>query len=1133
MENEANEINQNKNISNEEKEKSNTSRINIIHDADEDESIKNKNKSAKQEKVGKIIEKWLKLQKIIKEEITLEEVIIKQQSDDFNYLKDLFFQYYETKIKSRKQFEIIRALEKNMKNIDKEYTLEKSIERDLLDSSETIKNLLFLLRNNYDYITKIVSLIEETDDPDSVDSLVELFCNQFYDNILIPNPEQEELLILIYKLLEEEITPMNSASIDEFLSDSTFIGKFISSYMNKRELKVFLKMLLNPLILSIENSGIECMDMSLQNINREIKNKNREQISDKNFDEWLREIPKTSINFKKHYKPDEEINEDNEQSDTIKYTVQNNINLRYDSIDIISENKDYNTEYKEDLTLDKLYSKILNEKNNDIKELYLYQLEQIGNDPDIFTNAGLKLVLNDTFFQNNRQLIIKKYFDNFKFIKEKIDYLIQALIDRISTIPYTVRCICKVISLLMQQKFPLLPKYLRNSFIGKFIFEKCIFQVLSLENKNVMDSRIFSPSTKKCLNVIISVLSNANRCCLYPTTTDTEKTIFNYYLFEIIPIINQFYEKVIDIELPKTLEDLLAQVKLKIEQNIDNKIFYFKRKTTKRHYQPPVRKESEKKNDGPINLCNEILFDYFKNNDDEIMRLESICFSIQDILFILSLIQKKPKIFEELPNYTFFSKTIERIQCDEIKLNNLARKNGKNKIFYIIYKDEKNSLLEKVLRNNKKNVSTFTSGNQDSDMICKRIKFCIKTILKGLNLLNNKDYSYLNRAISTKKFFSVIKKTYNEEETNLKVLKSFSSTIITKDGMNLRCAEKFLEKVKYEFTDIEEEKNFAKIEKFIDTEKIEVCIRLKEEKDEKEEKEKNIPENDKLPMIIVNDINECCHQKNASEENDKKIKVSSHAIFIKDFIYKFNDYSQNQDKNSLNYKMRNFVTQDIINGRSQYYINKTMKKYMSLVKKKIKEPVVNEGLFNDLKDISEISEKIEDHIIRQIYKDVFPPEQKEDIAFYQRTKCLEWVTPEQLDIKNIYINQLTFAISSIRKIDEARSVLDKLELIINAHTSINNIIKFSLGKEDDSGQDEMAPIFQYVILKAHPKRMYSNINFIKCFLGDRNLTDSKGFLLSQIESAASFINNLNYEYLKITKEEFDSKYDEAKRKYRF
>ena len=76
----------------------------------------------------------------------------------------------------------------------------------------------------------------------------------------------------------------------------------------------------------------------------------------------------------------------------------------------------------------------------------------------------------------------------------------------------------------------------------------------------------------------------------------------------------------------------------------------------------------------------------------------------------------------------------------------------------IIFKDEKNSRLENLLRNNKKSISTFTSVNQDADLICKRIKFCIKTILKGLNLLNNKDYSYLNKATSTKKFFSAIKK---------------------------------------------------------------------------------------------------------------------------------------------------------------------------------------------------------------------------------------------------------------------------------------------------------------------------------------------------------------------------------------
>ena len=168
--------------------------------------------------------------------------------------------------------------------------------------------------------------------------------------------------------------------------------------------------------------------------------------------------------------------------------------------------------------------------------------------------------------------------------------------------------------------------------------------------------------------------------------------------------------------------------------------------------------------------------------------------------------------------------------------------------------------------------------------------------------------------------------------------------------------------------------------------------------------------------------------------------------------------------------------------------------------------------------------------MRQIYEDVFPKKHEEDLLFYQRTKCLEWVTPEQLEIKKVYFNQLGFAISCIRKIDEAKSVLDKLNLIINAHTSINNTIKFSSGKDDDSGQDEMTPIFQYIILKAQPKRMISNINYIKCFLGD-NLTDSRGFLLSQIESATSYINSINYEELKITNEEFERKYNEAKVKY--
>ena len=67
----------------------------------------------------------------------------------------------------------------------KELNIEENIDKVLLQTCEPIKNLLFLFRNNYNYITKLVSLIDEQDEEDQIESLFQLFCNQFYDNILI------------------------------------------------------------------------------------------------------------------------------------------------------------------------------------------------------------------------------------------------------------------------------------------------------------------------------------------------------------------------------------------------------------------------------------------------------------------------------------------------------------------------------------------------------------------------------------------------------------------------------------------------------------------------------------------------------------------------------------------------------------------------------------------------------------------------------------------------------------------------------------------------------------------------------------------------------------------------------------
>ena len=211
-----------------------------------------------------------------------------------------------------------------------------------------------------------------------------------------------------------------------------------------------------------------------------------------------------------------------------------------------------------------------------MKDFYIYQLEQINSDPEIFTNNGLKNILNE--YSKESKDILNKYKQNFIFIKQLIDSLLQELIDKINIIPYSLKCICKIIYILISKKFPKLPKFYRNSFIGKFFFDKCIFPILSLDSKNAIINRIFSSYVKNCLNVIINVLSSSNRGILYQANSDTEKTIFNYYLIELIPILNKFYEQLIDIKLPSFIDEYLKTIDNQIEDNIENKIFHFQRK---------------------------------------------------------------------------------------------------------------------------------------------------------------------------------------------------------------------------------------------------------------------------------------------------------------------------------------------------------------------------------------------------------------------------------------------------------------------------------------------------------------------------------------------------------------------------
>ena len=1141
--------------------------------------------------IENVIKKWLNLQKTIKEEITLEDVIIKQQANDTDNLKDFFKKYYGIKLNIRKNWEEINEIKKDNKNKNiLSYFIEDEVEKNLRDACEPIKNLLFILRNNYDYLTRLISLIKiedfEQKNLEKVNSFIELLINQFYENILISNPEQQEFLILIYKLFEEEVIPMGGACLDEFLSNNSFIGLLLSSYTKRQEIIGYISMILNPIILSIDNDNRDCLDLSIASIKRNLEKQNirRPSISsnyinrnqDMNFYSkdikgfLFDKIPKTKIKFKNNFELEAEKEKEDEnkfvsKDDDYMNILENNSNyfsykrgtvIQRKSLDISckDEESEINKEYKIELNRDRLVEKIKQENDPHLKRFFMNQLEQLSNYPNKFTNEGIIKTFEN---ESDKKQLIMKYKENFLYIRANIEKLLQSIVDKIITLPYPLRCICKIIHLFISKKFPSLSKFEVNSFIGKFIFDKCIFPVLSLENKNFIDSRVYSQKTKNCLDVIISVLSKANSASLFDTYSDPEKTIFNQFLIEIIPTLNKFYEKIIEVQLPKVLEDLIIKTNKRIEQTYNKKIFNFRHKK--------IRKVEEKNQTpkGPDKtLMPPPLFQYFHENSDEILHFQSICFSVEDINFLIEIIQRKIDLFSDLPKYNFFTKTVNRISNEKERLSNLIKEDNSSnkKSFFVIFREEINTQLEKLIKKKKKEQKTFEANEQDSE-----VKFCIKTILKGMNLLNNKDFAYLNFAQTSDKFFSALKYTleelgeyselsnniplkwysqyifmykkelrkeyqkndfeklyeeiYTEESNILNELKSLSNIVITRDGMNIRCAEKIIDKANYELKHIEEEKKYVKVEKFINTKKVEVCILPSDEVPNRV----NTEENEELPFEIM-DIKNCIHNNISNE------KIINHATYIIDFINKFSDVPISEK----NYKLRlkTFITENIRNGEKTNLVYPIIGKYMDFVKKQIKDPE-NKYLFEDIKeaDTMEYMQKIENYIIREIYKYVYPTmKTDEDQKFFNLTRSLEFLTPEHLEIKKLYVNQLKFAEKYMQRMTESKSVFDKLDCIQNAYVAMNNTVKFISGKNEDAGQDELTPLFQYVLIKSKPERLISDINYIKSFLSEADQIGPKGFYVSQMESASSFISDLDHKQLNMSKEEFEEKKLESLRR---
>ncbi|QKX55875.1 uncharacterized protein TRUGW13939_02974 [Talaromyces rugulosus] len=151
-----------------------------------------------------------------------------------------------------------------------------------------------------------------------------------------------------------------------------------------------------------------------------------------------------------------------------------------------------------------------------------------------------------------------------------------------------------------------------------------------------------------------------------------------------------------------------------------------------------------------------------------------------------------------------------------------------------------------------------------------------------------------------------------------------------------------------------------------------------------------------------------------------------------------------------------------------------------------------------------------------------------DEILAQKIRIYSWIRPEHLDIPALGSNGRRFinlAQQELAKIKGYRAPRDKVICILNCCKVIFGLLKHS--KNPDTSADSFIPLLIFVVLKANPEHLVSNVQYILRFRNQDKLGGEAGYYLSSLSGALQFIETLDRTSLTVTDEEFEKNVEAA------
>ena len=972
-------------------------------------------------------------------------------------------------------------------------------------------NFLFGLRNDEELMFKIIQKAKIEDS----EKLSKLLINNFYENILSPSYIEDELLSLIGRSLREEIKKLNNSNQTENFLNS-IIGNILEGLILKKDIQSFFYMILKGLVEKLE-SGNEnrCWNFNVSSITEVIEN------------------------FKK------EMKKDNSKSKIIKGT-QNLSNSSIDTIDLSFQSQNQSEKEKDniennfinkyipDMSKKDLILVLQNEKDEETKNYILKQLNEFNNDDNLYSNT---IFISQVYSSNEPTKVLGIYQKDFLTCTEYIKEIFNLLIENIHLIPFSIKCICKMISILITQKFPNISKVELNSFISKFFFGKIFNKIfLRPDFYALISSFIISKQTIHNISLIIYIINQLVSGHFFTSIMDPIYTPFNwFFLYDAIPLAFEFFTKLTDVNLPSYIDFIIRN------PNKDN-----------------------------------FNYDYFKENQTEFIQHKSICFSILDFKTLFNIVIENQEFFLAEPNINglneetinskiekrkFFNLTIKKllINIHMETINKVFEKEQKEKKrnYFLNYEILFNSQFQKLMKlEQKKSQPNLTLPElkdlkTDEDILKNnliKIQNCLCKLLYNYRTLNVLDFSpgttndtvsiinELIKFLKTGNFIidnsipsewyarSLLKLLKNlPEQYNLNdyeqiyqkltddlnnSIKSFDFELLSQIFERLKYTErslKNLKAIKIAFNEIDVNNL---IKHFIENFPIEVEIKTKISEKYFEIIKTNINMNDKLYQL-----NDYFYYPG------KKVGTICRNIF--EFTKRFPSFIYYQQKQDY----------DLFELEEELNLPEKLEGYYKLIKEamnKYKPFYEYKNLKNN--SFENIYYKITSYIMTRIYDKIFPIEPDfEDIKIYHNSFKLNWIEPLHI-IKNINLNYENFLPETkeiLQKLDNEKSPLQKLNCFAQVSNKIEHIILFNNGNEV-VGVEDILPIFQFAVIKSQPPKYNSNLKFINMYLNKELSNGGYGHLLSQINIIGEYIKEINYKSLfNVTNEEFSKKCNES------